>query len=105
MFTPAVSVPNVPAQFTPLIPPGSPLLGTGHARPLRKISSSPEIGTVVIHVLVVVSNVVEVQLTLGENVIAALGTGRLYDVPAAVNAMLEFVSVTVAPVLGIPPAL
>jgi len=54
--------------------PGNPPLGTGTATPVRKTSSSPEIGTVVIQVFVTESNVVEEQVALGENVILAFGT-------------------------------
>lgn len=53
------------------------LAGTGKVRPERKISSVPEIGTVVIQVLVSESNEVEAQEALGEKVICALGTGTL----------------------------
>ena len=78
METPDVPfVLKVPSQSTGLIPPGRPVLGNGHAKPVRKISSSPLIGTVVTHVLVIVSKVVELQVALGENVTWALGTGRL----------------------------
>ena len=42
--------------------------GTGNATPLRKISSLPARGTVVIQVLEPVSNVVDEQAAFGENV-------------------------------------
>ena len=63
---------KVPVQFT-LIPPGSPPAGTGMATPVRKISSSALIGTIVNQVFVIASKVVELQTTDGENVIRALG--------------------------------
>jgi hypothetical protein len=66
----------VPLKFTGLAPPGKPPLGTGKAKPVRKISSSPEMGTVVTQVLVIESKVVEVQVALGEKVILALGTAK-----------------------------
>lgn len=77
MEMPGVSVLKVPSHATGCTPPARPPLGTGQARPVRKISSSPEIGTVVIQVLVMVSNEVEVHVALGENVIWALGTIKL----------------------------
>jgi hypothetical protein len=40
---------------------------------VRKISSSWRIGTIVNHVFVIVSKVVELQVADGENVIRALG--------------------------------
>jgi hypothetical protein len=43
--------------------------GRGKARPSRKISSLPAIGTVVIHVLVMESKVVEAHEALDEKVI------------------------------------
>lgn len=86
---------NVIVQFTSEIPPGSPLPGTGHAKPVRKISSSPEMGTVVVHVLVVLLKLVDVHAAVGEKVICAPGAGTLYDVPPAVKAMFEPVSVIV----------
>jgi hypothetical protein len=48
--------------------------GTCQARPVRKISSLPEIGSVVCQVFVAVSKDVIEQLALGLNVISPLGT-------------------------------
>jgi len=45
---------------------------------VRKISSLPETGTVVLQVLVRVSNVVDEHTALGSNVIWELGTGTVY---------------------------
>src|SRR5579863_1612998 len=105
MVTPGALLPNVPSQTTLELtrPPEPKPAGTGKARPERKISSSPETGTVVIHVLLMLSKVVETQAALGENVIWAFGTARLYGW-SAVNWIVEFVSVSVAPLLGMPLA-
>jgi hypothetical protein len=97
--TPPVS--KVPVQFT-LIPPGRPPAGTGTATPVRKISSSALIGTIVNHVFVIVSNVVEPQGADGENVILALGTELVRAVPLAAFRILELLKVITAPVLGMP---
>lgn len=94
---------KVPVQFT-LIPPGRPPAGTGTATPVRKISSSALIGTIVNQVFVIVSKVVELQTTDGENVILALGTETMRAVPLAALRILELVKVITAPVLGIPVA-
>jgi hypothetical protein len=53
-------------------------LGTGNANPERKISSLPEIGTVVFQVLLRVSNVVDAHTAFGSNVIWALGKATVY---------------------------
>jgi hypothetical protein len=90
----------VPLKFTGLAPPGKPPLGTGQAKPVRKISSSPEMGTVVTQVLVIESKVVEVQVALGEKVILALGTAREWEMPPAVKEMFPFVKSIVTPLLG-----
>ena len=95
-----VSLLYVPLKFTGLAPPGKPPLGTGQAKPVRKISSSPEIGTVVIQVLVTESKVVEVHEALGEKVILALGTSKEYEVPPALNETFPFVKSIVTPLLG-----
>ena len=60
-------------------------------------------GTVVIQVLVSVSNDVVAQVALGEKVIRALGTGRLYAWSAS-NWIVELVKLMVVPELGIPLA-
>src|SRR5580704_8297170 len=99
--TPPVS--KVPVQFT-LIPPGSPPAGTGTATPVRKISSSVLIGTIVNQVFVIVSNVVVPQGAEGENVIRALGAELVRAVPFPAFRILELVKVITAPVLGIPLA-
>src|SRR5277367_2123047 len=99
--TPPVS--KVPVQLT-LIPPGRPPAGTGTATPVRKISSSARIGTIVNQVFVIVSNVVEPQGADGENVILALGTELVRAVPVAALRILELVKVITAPVLGMPVA-
>lgn len=81
METPPVLLLKVPDQTTLLVtlpPTLAKPAGTGKARPLRKISSSPETGTVVIQVLVMESKVVEVHWALGEKVICALGTDKVY---------------------------
>lgn len=62
--------------MTGLAPPGKPPLGTCQAKPVRKISSSPETGTVVSHVSVTESKLVELHVALGEKVIRALGTAK-----------------------------
>lgn len=90
----------MPLKFTGFAPGASPPAGTCQARPVRKTSSSPEIGTVVFHVLVEESKVVEVHVALGENVILAFGTVREYDVPPAVKEMFPLVRSIVAPLLG-----
>jgi hypothetical protein len=46
---------KIPHKFGEIPPPGKPD-GNGKARPVRKISSLPEIGTVVVQVLVLLSN-------------------------------------------------
>jgi len=93
---------NVPFQITaPFTVPENPA-GTGKANPLRKISSLPESGTVVIHVFVMESNVVEAHEALGEKVICALGTAKSAFRPGM--EIVELVNVIVAPVLGIPLA-
>lgn len=95
----------MPVKFTGLAPLAKPPLGTGQARPVRKISSSPETGTVVIHVSVALSNVVEEQVALGEKVIWALGTANEWEIPPAVKEIFPFVKLIVTPLLGTPLAL
>ena len=51
------------------------------------------------------TKLVEVQVAFGENVITALGMVRLYVAPEAMNVIVEFVRVIVAPLLGMPLAL
>jgi hypothetical protein len=46
--------------------------------------------------------VVEVQEALGEKVIFALGTARLYEVPPALKEMFPLVKSRVTPLLGTP---
>ena len=94
---------KVPVQFT-LIPPGRPPGGTGTATPVRKISSSARIGTIVNHVFVIVSKVVELQGADGENVIRALGAELVKAVPVPAFRILELLKVITAPVLGMPVA-
>jgi hypothetical protein len=74
------------------------------ATPVRKISSSALIGTIVNQVFVIVSKVVELHTTDGENVILALGAELVRAVPFAAFRILELVKVITAPVLGIPVA-
>lgn len=62
---------KVPLQVTGLMPPAKPD-GSGRAKPVRKISSLPEIGTVVVQVLPL--NVVVAQVALGLKIITPLGT-------------------------------
>jgi len=93
---------KLPFQTTePSIFPEKPA-GTGNARPSRKISSLPEMGTVVIQVLVMESKVVEAQEALGEKVIWALGAESVC--PVFPRTIVEPVKVMVAPVLGTPLA-
>ena len=101
METPGTLEPNVPVQSMS-IPPGKPVAGTGTARPVRKISSSPFTGTIVTHVLVIVLNVVELQLAVGENVIWALGAEFVNSDPFCIDVIFELLKVITAPVLGIP---
>jgi hypothetical protein len=84
--------------------PGKPAAGTGKARPLRKISSLPLRGTVMSHLWSTVSNETTAQVADGENLIEESGTARVWLMPLAVNEIVEFVKVTVAPVLGTPVA-
>lgn len=93
----------MPVQFT-LIPPGRPLEGTGTATPVRKISSSPCTGTIVNHVFVIVSKVVELQVADGENVIRAPGAELVKAGPSPAFRILELLKVITAPVLGMPLA-
>src|SRR5258708_8737196 len=92
--TPPVS--KVPVQFT-LIPPGSPPAGTGTATPVRKISSSPLTGTIVNHVFVIVSKVVELQVADGENGIRSLGPELMKAVPVPTFRIFELLKVITAP--------
>ena len=59
-----------------MIPPGKPD-GSGRTRPETKISSLPEIGTVVVQVLEPLSNEVVGQVALGLKTITPLGTVAL----------------------------
>ena len=73
-------MPNVPCHTT--FPETLPLTlakleGTGKARPSKKMSSVPEIGTVANQVFVAALNEVVAHVAVGENVIWALGTGTL----------------------------
>jgi hypothetical protein len=75
METPLVLALNVPHQTTllvTLLPTFAKEAGTRKASPLRKISSSPETGTVVIQVLVMESKDVVAQVAEVEKVICAL---------------------------------
>ena len=60
----------MPPRVTGLIPPAKPD-GSGRAKPVRNISSLPEIGTVVTHMPLV--NVVVAQVALGLKMISPLG--------------------------------
>jgi hypothetical protein len=95
---------KVPVQFTSP-PRGRPEDGTGTARPLRKISSSPVTGTVVIQVLVIALNVVELQVADGEKMICAFGAELVNEPPFPIAVIVESVNVIVAPAFGIPFAL
>lgn len=86
------------------MPPGKPAAGTGKARPLRKISSLPLTGTVMSHLWSTVSNETTAQVADGENLIEESGTARVWFTPLAMNEIVEFVKVTVVPVLGTPVA-
>jgi hypothetical protein len=70
---------------------------TGKARPVTKISSLPEIGTVVVQVLVLLLNVVVAQVALGLKTICPLGT----DDENALDVTVEQLKLIVAPELGI----
>jgi hypothetical protein len=61
---------KIPPRVTGLTPPAKPF-GNGRARPVRKISSLPEIGTVVTHIPLV--NVVVAHVALGLKMISPLG--------------------------------
>jgi len=87
----------MPPRVTGLIPPAKPD-GSGRAKPVRKISSLPEIGTVVTHMPLV--NVVVAQVALGLKVIIALGTVT----ENALEVMVEQLKLIVAPLRGIPLA-
>jgi hypothetical protein len=91
---------KIPHQTGEIPPPGKPD-GTGKARPVRKISSLPEIGTVVVQVLELLSNVVVAQVALGLKTILPLGTAALN----ALDVTVEPQKLMVAPLLGIPLAL
>jgi hypothetical protein len=90
---------KIPHKFGEIPPSGKPD-GTGRARPVRKISSLPEIGTVVVQVLVLLSNVVVAQAALGLKIITPLGT----DDENALNITVEQLKLIVAPELGMPLA-
>jgi hypothetical protein len=88
---------KIPHQVGEIPPPGKPD-GNGRTRPVRKISSLPEIGTVVVQVLLL--NVVVAQVALGLKIITPLGTFA----ENALDVMVEPQKVIVAPELGIPLA-
>jgi hypothetical protein len=94
----------VPVQVTFWMPPGRPPAGTWNARPLRNISSLPLTGTVTSHLWFTVSNETTAQVAEEENLIEESGTANVWFTPFAVNEIVEFVKVTVLPVLGIPVA-
>ena len=96
---PATEELKIPHQFGEIPPPGKP--GDGKARPVRKISSLPEIGTVVVQVLVLLLNEVVAQLALGLKTITPLGTGD----ENALDVTVEPQKVIVAPKLDTPLAL
>jgi hypothetical protein len=91
---------KIPHKFGEIPSPGKPD-GTGRARPVRKISSLPEIGTLVVQVLELLSNEVVAQLALGLKTVTPLGTGE----ENALDVTVEPQKVIVAPLLGIPLAL
>lgn len=86
------------------MPPGSPPAGNWNARPLRNISSLPLTGTVTSHLWFTVSNETTAQVADEENLIEESGTDNVWFTPFAENEIVEFVKVTVLPVLGIPVA-
>src|SRR6516162_5125617 len=96
---PATEELKIPHQFGEIPPPGKP--GDGKARPVRKISSLPEIGTVVVQVLLLLLNEVVAQLALGLKTITPLGTAD----ENALDVTVEPQNVMVAPLLGILLAL
>ena len=83
---------KIPHKFGEIPPPGKPD-GTGRARPVRKISSLPEIGTVVVQVLVLLLNLVVAQVALGLKTICPLGM----DDENASNITVEQLKLIVAP--------
>ena len=87
----------MPLQAGEIPPPGKPD-GTGKPRPVRKIASLPEIGTVVVQVLLL--NEVVAQVAFGLKIITPFGT----DVENALEVMVEQLKYIVAPELGIPLA-
>ena len=91
---------KIPHQFGEIPPPGKPD-GNGRTRPVRKISSLPETGTVVVQVLVLLSNEVVAQAALGLNTITPLGTAD----ENALDVTVEPQNVMVAPLLGTSLAL
>src|SRR6516162_3124884 len=91
---------KIPHKFGEIPPPFKPD-GSGRARPVRKISSLPEIRTVVVQVLVLLSNEVVAQLALGLKTITPLGTAD----ENALELTVEPPKLVVAPKLGMPLAL
>jgi len=74
---PVVLAAKVPCQATgPWTRPFAcaKLVGTKKATPVRKVSSLPDSGTMVVQVFVAVLNVVDAQTVLGSKVICAFGT-------------------------------
>ena len=90
---------KIPLQVGEIPLPGTPD-SNGRATPERKISSLPEVGTVVIQVLVAALKVVVAQVALGLKVIIALGTVT----ENALEVMVEQLKLIVAPLRGIPLA-
>jgi hypothetical protein len=88
----------MPHKFGEIPPPFKPD-GNGRARPVRKISSLPEIGTVVVQVLLL--NDVVAQAALGLKIITPLGTSD----ENALEVTVEQLKLIVAPLLGMPLAL
>jgi hypothetical protein len=88
---------KIPPQVGEIPPPGKPD-GTGKPRPVRKISSLPETGTVVVQVLLL--NEVLAQVAVGLKIITPSGT----DAVNALDVIVEQLKLIVAPELGIPLA-
>ena len=95
--TPATEKLKIPHQVGEIPPPGKPDV-TGQPRPVRKISSLPETGTVVVQVLVLLLNVVVAQVAFGLKIITPLGTVA----ENALDVMVEPQKVIVAPKDGMP---
>ncbi|MBV8214151.1 MAG: hypothetical protein JOZ08_13130 [Verrucomicrobia bacterium] len=98
--TPGTEALKIPHQFGEIPPPGK-LAVTGRANPVRKISSLPEIGTVVVQLLVLLLNDVVAHVALGLKIITPFGTFSVIPLAETVEPQ----NLIVAPEEGIPFAL